>query len=153
MAGVNEGTGGQLDGLAEASDLLSYITDVSVSVGSLLQACCSGTEGGSVGWGGPGGVGPLALRFQGKDGEVSPEGLAAALALTFEATLPSLEGLLLMPGKVWLCVERRRHARLCVFVCLSGVRSSRCSSARVLCASRLSIVMTVMVMMISMNWQ
>ncbi|CAM9552335.1 unnamed protein product, partial [Scytosiphon promiscuus] len=91
MAGAQDGLGlGPSIGQAEASDVLSYVVDVAVSIGSLLQASC-GVGGG----GGGDGIGSLALRLQGSDGEVSPEGLAAALALTFEATLPTLEGVLL----------------------------------------------------------
>lgn len=93
MAGSQDGLGlGPSIGQAEASDVLSYVVDVAVSIGSLLQASSS------VGGGGVDGIGSLARRVQGDDGEVSPEGLAASLALTFEATLPALEGLLLAPS-------------------------------------------------------
>lgn len=102
MAGAQDGVGlGPSIERAEASDVLAYVTDVAVSMGSLLQASSSvsaaavvaGGAGGN--GGGGGGIGQLALRFQRADGDVPPEGLAAALALTFEATLPALEGLLL----------------------------------------------------------
>lgn len=114
MAGAQDGLGlGPSIERTEASDVLAYVTDVAVSIGSLLQAsssiCAGGggraaaaAAGGAEGAGGNGGDGggggdiaQLALRFQGADGDVPPEGLAAALALTFEATLPALEGLLL----------------------------------------------------------
>lgn len=100
MAGAQDGLGlGPSIGRTEASDVLAYVTDVAVSVGSLLQASSSVSAGSGVGGdGGGGGIGQLALRFQGADGEVPPEGLAAALALAFEATLPALEGLLLAPS-------------------------------------------------------
>lgn len=107
MAGEQDGLGlGPAIAQTEASDVLAYVTDVAVSVGSLFQASSSvsvaavaeASRGGGDGGGGfGGGIGQLALRFQGADGEVPPEGLAAALALTFEATLPALEGLLLAP--------------------------------------------------------
>lgn len=104
MAGAQDGLGlGPSVERTEASDVLAYVTDVAVSMGSLLQASSSVSAAASGGGGsapsgdggGSGGVGELALRFQGMDGDVPPEGLAAALALTFEATLPALEGLLL----------------------------------------------------------
>ena len=105
MAGAGEGVGEESIGPAEASDLLSYIVDVSATVGSLLQISCmsAAAEGPKCGGGSQGrvssGLTTLASRLQGQDGEVSPEGLAAALALTFEATLPALEGLLQHPPK------------------------------------------------------
>lgn len=120
MAGAQDGLGlGPPIGQTEASDVLAYVTDVAVSVGSLLHASggvrAAPTAAGvsrTSGRGGGGGLGLLAWRLQGADGEVSPEGLAAALALTFEATLPALEGLLLTPaatasGKV--CEEELRR--------------------------------------------
>ncbi|CAM9918610.1 unnamed protein product [Laminaria digitata] len=113
VAGAHDGVGGPSMGRAEASDVLSYIVDVAVSTGSLLQAAsqCSTAPNGSSGNSGRGGttrggggggrgagrkgeVFQLAFRLQGTDGGVSPEGLAAALALAYEATLPALEGLL-----------------------------------------------------------
>ena len=125
VAGAHDGVGGPSMGWAEASDVLSYVVDVAVCIGSLLQGashCCTaarndrrGGDGGSVGGGtlgGGGGIGGgstvnggggvekreevplLAFRLQGADGGVAPEGLAAALALAYEATLPALEGLL-----------------------------------------------------------
>ncbi len=123
MAGAQDGLGlGPPIGRTEASDVLAYVTDVAVSVGSLLQASGSvrvaptatggaGTSGS--GGGGGGSLGVLARRLQGADGEVSPEGLAAALALTFEATLPALEGLLLTPATTAsgeVC-EEEQHGR------------------------------------------
>ncbi|CAN0014436.1 unnamed protein product, partial [Ectocarpus sp. 12 AP-2014] len=139
MAGAQDGLGlGPPIDHTEASDVLSYVTDVAVSVGSLLQASCgvravgSGGGGGGSGGGGGGsggGIGLLAHRLQGSDGEVSPEGLAAALALTFEATLPALEGVLLAPtssGKVGApdsesVRARGRVARQWLLRCLHGL--------------------------------
>lgn len=100
MAGSREGVGGAAIESSEYSDLLLYVTDVAVSVGSLLQASCSIGEGGGYGWE-HGGIGSLALRLQGTNGEVSPEGLAAALALAFEASVPTLEGVLLGGKVMW----------------------------------------------------
>ncbi|CAM9411150.1 unnamed protein product, partial [Ectocarpus sp. 13 AM-2016] len=136
MAGAQDGLGlGPPIDHTEASDVLSYVTDVAVSVGSLLQASCgaravgSGGGGGGGGSGSGGGIGLLAQRLQGSDGEVSPEGLAAALALTFEATLPALEGVLLAPissGKVGApdsesVRARGRVARQWLLRCLHGL--------------------------------
>lgn len=99
MAGWEEGVRGQFTGPSEFQDLLSYVTDIAVTMGSLLRAFSVTDEGGvGRGWG-PGGAGALALRFQGAGGEVAPEGLAAALALTFEASIPILERVVL-EGKV-----------------------------------------------------
>ncbi|CAN0397838.1 unnamed protein product, partial [Ectocarpus sp. 12 AP-2014] len=137
MAGAQDGLGlGPPIDHTEASDVLSYVTDVAVSVGSLLRASCGvravggGGGGGSGGGSGSGGgIGLLAQRLQGSDGEVSPEGLAAALALTFEATLPALEGVLLAPtssGKVGApdsesVRARGRVARQWLLRCLHGL--------------------------------
>ncbi|CAB1120748.1 unnamed protein product [Ectocarpus sp. CCAP 1310/34] len=127
MAGAQDGLGlGPPIDHTEASDVLSYVTDVAVSVGSLLQASC-GVR--AVGSGAGGGIGLLAQRLQGSDGEVSPEGLAAALALTFEATLPALESFLLAPtssGKVGApdsesVRARGRVARQWLLRCLHGL--------------------------------
>lgn len=103
VAGANEGVGEETIRLVEASDLLSYVVDVSATIGSLLQVSSMNSVEVKSGNGGSGrrvssSVTRLACRLQGMDGEVSPEGLAAALALTFEATLPALEGLLLPKG-------------------------------------------------------
>lgn len=103
VAGAIEGVGEEPIGLTEASDLLSYVVDVSATIGSLLQVSSLSSVEVKSGNGGSGrrvssSVTMLAFRLQGMDGEVSPEGLAAALALTFEATLPALEGLLLPKG-------------------------------------------------------
>ncbi|CAN0257478.1 unnamed protein product, partial [Ectocarpus sp. 4 AP-2014] len=138
MAGAQDGLGlGPPIDHTEASDVLSYVTDVAVSVGSLLQASCGvravGSGGGGGGSGGGsgsgGGIGLLAQRLQGSDGEVSPEGLAAALALTFEATLPALESFLLAPtssGNVGApdsesVRARGRVARQWLLRCLHGL--------------------------------
>lgn len=91
VAGSEVGVGGPSMSFTEASDVLSYVIDVAASIGSVLQASnevrvTAGDSGGD-----NGGVGMLALRSQGMEGEVSPEGLAAALALAFEATLPAVE--------------------------------------------------------------
>lgn len=103
--------GGPALSRSEALDLLAFVTDVAVSMGSLLQACNDGGDDNNVSAAGarptsdPGvmgataaeaGLSPaLALRLQSCDGEVAPEGFAAALALTFEGSLPTLEGVLL----------------------------------------------------------
>lgn len=110
MAGAQDGLGlGPSIERTEASDVLAYVTDVAASLASVLQATCgigAATAVAATAGGGGGGMRLLALRLQGSDGEVSPEGLAAALALTFEATLPTLEGVLLATssnsGKVLL---------------------------------------------------
>ncbi|CAN0119092.1 unnamed protein product, partial [Ectocarpus fasciculatus] len=134
VAGAQDGLGlGPPIDQTEASDVLSYVTDVTVSVGSLLQASCgvrAVRSGGGGGGGGGSGIGLLAQRLQGSDGEVSPEGLAAALALTFEATLPALEGFLLAPtsssGKAGApdsdsVRARGRVARQWLLRCLHGL--------------------------------
>lgn len=96
VAGAQYGVVGPALTQSEASDLLSYVTDVAVSVGSLLRACSDISDDHAPG---QEELAALALRLQGKDGDVSPEGFAASLALTFEASLPALEALLLT-GKV-----------------------------------------------------
>ncbi|CAM9757808.1 unnamed protein product, partial [Choristocarpus tenellus] len=94
---MGEGNGATLV-LEEAEDLLAAIIDISATLTAVLCLCQppptgDGNGGTGVGWG-PGMLGPLALRAQDVGGVIAPESFSAALALTFEATLPELEGVL-----------------------------------------------------------
>ncbi|CAN0134150.1 unnamed protein product, partial [Discosporangium mesarthrocarpum] len=128
---------------SEAKDLLAYIIDISATLGAVLRAFCPGPlpgegrggveagaeagagdagGGGRAGGWGPDLSGPLALRVQGNAGRVSADGFAAALALTFEATLPGLRELL-GAGEVRDDGGRVRGARQWLLRCLHSLLS------------------------------